>query len=151
MKTISNQLMLGIMAVMSILGYAISCTHKDVVVPAPATNTITILRGTNVHKPGTMTAGDTTQWKLDKVHSNVMWSTNYMAAAEAGVDIVDVAVDSMSGMTSQPSMGAVVAALENTPSSTSVNLESIFKYSAYWEQTRLLYAPFECTTTMKVS
>ena len=81
MKTISNQLMLGIMAVMSILGYAISCTHKDVVVPAPATNTITILRGTNVHKPGTITAGDTTQWKLDKVHSNVMWSTNYMAAA----------------------------------------------------------------------
>ena len=75
---------------------------------------------------------------------------NYMAAAEAGVDIVDVAVDSMSGMTSQPSMGAVVAALVNTPNKTDINLESVFKYSAYWEQTRLLYAPFECTTTMKV-
>ena len=37
-----------------------------------------------------------------------------LAAAEAGADAVDVAVDSLSGMTSQPSMGAVVAALERT-------------------------------------
>ena len=37
-----------------------------------------------------------------------------LAAAEAGADVVDVAVDSMSGMTSQPSMGAVVATLKNT-------------------------------------
>ena len=37
-----------------------------------------------------------------------------LAAAEAGADVVDVAVDSMSGMTSQPSMGAVIAALQNT-------------------------------------
>lgn len=41
-----------------------------------------------------------------------------LAAYEAGADVVDVAVDSMSGMTSQPSMGAVVAALENTGSDT---------------------------------
>ncbi len=74
---------------------------------------------------------------------------NYMAAAEAGVDIVDVAVDSMSGMTSQPSMGAVVAALANNNIKTEIDLNSVFKYSSYWEQTRLLYAPFECTTTMK--
>lgn len=37
-----------------------------------------------------------------------------LAAAEAGADIVDVAVDSMSGLTSQPSMGAVVASVERT-------------------------------------
>lgn len=74
---------------------------------------------------------------------------NYLAAAEAGCDIVDVAVDSMSGMTSQPSMGAVVAALLNTPQNTGIDLDSVFKYSSYWEQTRLLYSPFECTTTMK--
>lgn len=41
-----------------------------------------------------------------------------LAAAEAGADIVDVAVDSMSGLTSQPSMGAVVASLERTPLDT---------------------------------
>lgn len=74
---------------------------------------------------------------------------NYLAAAEAGCDVVDVAVDSMSGMTSQPSMGAVVAALLNTPQNTGIDLNSVFKYSSYWEETRLLYSPFECTTTMK--
>jgi len=41
-----------------------------------------------------------------------------LAAYEAGADVVDVACDSMSGMTSQPSMGAVVAALEKTESDT---------------------------------
>ena len=35
-----------------------------------------------------------------------------LAASEAGADIFDVAVDSMSGMTSQPSMGAIVANLD---------------------------------------
>ena len=41
-----------------------------------------------------------------------------LAAAQAGADVVDVAVDSMSGLTSQPSMGAVVAALEGSDLST---------------------------------
>ena len=41
-----------------------------------------------------------------------------LACAEAGADIVDCAVDSMSGMTSQPSMGAIVASLQNTDSDT---------------------------------
>ena len=39
-----------------------------------------------------------------------------LAAADAGADIV--AVDAMSGMTSQPSMGAVVASMENSPLDT---------------------------------
>uniref|UniRef100_A0A1A9UHC7 Pyruvate carboxylase n=2 Tax=Glossina TaxID=44049 RepID=A0A1A9UHC7_GLOAU len=72
-----------------------------------------------------------------------------LACAEAGADVVDVAVDSMSGMTSQPSMGAIVASLQGTPSDTAFDLGSISEYSAFWEQTRTLYAPFECTTTMK--
>ncbi|GAB6023353.1 hypothetical protein CHUAL_008153 [Chamberlinius hualienensis] len=72
-----------------------------------------------------------------------------LACAEASADVVDVAVDSMSGMTSQPSMGAVVASLQRTPYDTGLNLNDISEYSAYWEQTRTLYAPFECTTTMK--
>jgi pyruvate carboxylase len=55
-----------------------------------------------------------------------------------------VAVDSMSGMTSQPSMGALVANLD-----TGISLDAVSKYSAYWEKTRTLYGPFECTTTMK--
>lgn len=69
--------------------------------------------------------------------------------ARAGADVVDVAVDSMSGMTSQPSMGALVASLQDTPHDTKMKLEDISAYSSYWEQARNLYAPFECTTTMK--
>lgn len=72
-----------------------------------------------------------------------------LACAEASADIVDVAVDSMSGMTSQPSMGAVVACLQGTELDTGISLQNVSKYSAFWEQTRTLYAPFECTVTMK--
>jgi pyruvate carboxylase len=72
-----------------------------------------------------------------------------LAAAEAGADVVDVAVDSMSGLTSQPSMGAVVASTQNTNLDTGIDLQKVHEYSAYWEQTRQLYAPFECCVTMK--
>ena len=47
-----------------------------------------------------------------------------LAAAEAGADIVDVAVDSMSGMTSQPSMGAIVAALKGTELDTGTTFDT---------------------------
>lgn len=72
-----------------------------------------------------------------------------LACAHAGADVVDVAVDSMSGMTSQPSMGAVVAAVERTKLDTGISMDDVCNYSAYWEQTRNLYAPFECCVTMK--
>lgn len=72
-----------------------------------------------------------------------------LACAEAGADVVDVAVDAMSGMTSQPSMGAMVASLQGSELDTNMDLKNVSAYSAYWEQTRTLYAPFECTTTMK--
>ena len=52
-------------------------------------------------------------------------------------------------MTSQPSMGALVASLSGTELDTGLKLPNISEYSAFWEQTRTLYAPFECTTTMK--
>ena len=45
-----------------------------------------------------------------------------LAAYEAGADVVDVACDSMSGMTSQPSMGAVVATLEKTDKDTGMKI-----------------------------
>jgi len=69
--------------------------------------------------------------------------------ALAGADVVDLAVDSMSGMTSQPSMGAFVAALQGSDLDTGFDLENISKYSSYWEQTRNFYGPFECTKTMR--
>ncbi|XP_028915643.1 LOW QUALITY PROTEIN: pyruvate carboxylase, mitochondrial [Ornithorhynchus anatinus] len=72
-----------------------------------------------------------------------------LACAQAGADVVDVAADSMSGMTSQPSMGALVACSRGTPLDTGVTLERVFDYSEYWEGARGLYAPFDCTATMK--
>ncbi|RMB90488.1 hypothetical protein DUI87_33089 [Hirundo rustica rustica] len=72
-----------------------------------------------------------------------------LAAAQAGADVVDVAVDAMSGMTSQPSMGAVVACARGTALDTGIALERVFEYSEYWEAARGLYAAFDCTATMK--
>ncbi|KAF0039152.1 hypothetical protein F2P81_009636 [Scophthalmus maximus] len=72
-----------------------------------------------------------------------------LACAEAGADVVDVAVDSMAGMTSQPSMGAIVACAKGTELDTGIALEKVFDYSEYWEVARGLYAPFDCTATMK--
>jgi len=69
--------------------------------------------------------------------------------AEAGADVIDLAVDSMSGMTSQPSMGAFVASVQGTELDTGFDLATISKYSSYWEQTRTFYGPFECTKTMR--
>ena len=66
-----------------------------------------------------------------------------IAAAEAGADIVDGAIDAMSGMTSQPSLGALVANLRNTDLDTGIDLEDLHPLNTYWENVRSLYAPFE--------
>ncbi|CAG8442670.1 2342_t:CDS:10 [Diversispora eburnea] len=66
-----------------------------------------------------------------------------LAAAAAGADVIDLAIDSMSGVTSQPSMGAVVSALENTELGTGIRLEDVHALNGYWEQVRKLYSCFE--------
>ena len=81
MKLLSKTTLMILLSVVSIYGYVASCTHKDVVPPAPADPTPVITRGDAVLLPHTMTVGDSTQWKLDKVHSSVLWSTSYVGAA----------------------------------------------------------------------
>ncbi|MCR6713368.1 MAG: pyruvate carboxylase [Demequina sp.] len=66
-----------------------------------------------------------------------------LAAAEAGVDAVDVANSAMAGTTSQPPMSALIAALEHTTRDTGVSLEAAEALEPYWEAVRRLYAPFE--------
>jgi pyruvate carboxylase len=66
-----------------------------------------------------------------------------IAAAEAGADVVDVAIDGMSGLTSQPSMGAVVASLKGTELDSGLGLDSIEPLGTYWDDVRGLYLPFE--------
>lgn len=66
-----------------------------------------------------------------------------LMAAEAGVDIVDTAMSSMSGLTSQPALNAVVAALENTNRETGFDLGKLQSISDYWQDVRPVYKAFE--------
>ena len=66
-----------------------------------------------------------------------------LAASEAGVDAVDVAMDAFSGGTSQPCLGSVVEALRNTERDTGLDIGVIRKTSDYWEAVRQQYAAFE--------
>jgi pyruvate carboxylase len=67
----------------------------------------------------------------------------YLKAAEAGVDVVDCAISSLAGTTSQPSMEAVVAALEHRPRATGLSLPTLVPFASYWEAVRVMYQPFE--------
>jgi pyruvate carboxylase len=66
-----------------------------------------------------------------------------LAASDAGVDAVDVAMDAFSGGTSQPCLGSVVEALRNTDRDTGLNIASLREMSDYWEQVRAQYVAFE--------
>lgn len=66
-----------------------------------------------------------------------------LQATEAGVDIVDTAVNSMSGLTSQPALNSVVAALKNTYRDTEIDLDKAEEISKYWAAVRPVYANFE--------
>ncbi len=66
-----------------------------------------------------------------------------LAAVEAGVDAVDGAAAPMAGMTSQPSLAAIVAALAGTDRETGVALDAALALEPYWEAVRTLYAPYE--------
>ncbi len=70
-----------------------------------------------------------------------------VACAEAGADAVDAASDSMSGMTSQPSIGAILASLEGTQYDPGLNGHNVRALDQYWSQLRLLYSPFEAGLT----
>ncbi len=70
-------------------------------------------------------------------------AASYLKASESGVDIVDCAFSSMSGVTSQPPLEGLVAALQGTERDTGMTLEQLAPFSAYWEVVRTFYEPFE--------
>lgn len=70
-------------------------------------------------------------------------AASVLSAAEAGVDIVDLANASMSGSTSQPNLNSVVAALQFTKRATGLDLDALNEFADYWEQVRTYYAPFD--------
>jgi pyruvate carboxylase len=73
-------------------------------------------------------------------------ATSVLQASDAGVDIADLALASMSGGTSQPNLNSVVAALQHTPRDTGLNLEALNEFSDYWEAVLPFYKPFDTTS-----
>ncbi len=70
-------------------------------------------------------------------------AASVLRAADAGVDIADAAIASMSGMTSQPCLNSLVKALRHTDRDTGLDLPALDESSRYWAAVRELYYPFE--------
>ena len=66
-----------------------------------------------------------------------------LQGSDAGLDVADGAIAAMSGLTSQPSLNAIVEALRFTPRQAGLDPEVLISLSRYWEQVRALYAPFD--------
>jgi pyruvate carboxylase len=70
-------------------------------------------------------------------------SATYLRAIEAGVDVVDVAINSLSGLTSQPGYNGIAAMMQGHERENPVNLPLLNQYADYWETVRTYYYPFE--------
>jgi pyruvate carboxylase len=70
-------------------------------------------------------------------------AASILRAADAGVDIADTALASMSSMTSQPCLNSIAAALRHTPRDTGLDQEALDALSRYWAAVREMYYPFE--------
>ncbi len=72
-----------------------------------------------------------------------MQSATLLKAIEKDVDIVDACLSSMSGLTSQPNLNSLIAAMQGQPREQEFNLDSLNQYANYWEDMREVYYPFE--------
>jgi len=70
-------------------------------------------------------------------------SATYLEAVDAGVDVIDCALASMSGLTSQPNFNSMVAALQGHEREQPFDLKSLNRFAGYWENVREYYYPFE--------
>lgn len=70
-------------------------------------------------------------------------AASIIEASTAGVDVVDAAIASMSGGTSQPNMNSIVAAMQNTPRDTQLDSEALQEFTDYWAAVRTFYKPFD--------
>ena len=70
-------------------------------------------------------------------------SATYLKAIEAGVDAIDVAVASMSGLTSQPNFNSLAAMMHGHEREQKIDIQQLNQYSNYWEAVREYYYPFE--------
>ncbi len=70
-------------------------------------------------------------------------AASVLKASEADLDVADGAIASMSGLTSQPSLNAIVESLKFTPREAGIDPQALIDLSRYWEAVRAMYAPFE--------
>ncbi len=70
-------------------------------------------------------------------------ASSLLEAAIAGVDVVDAAISSLSGGTSQPNLNSLVAALQHTPRDTGLDADALQEFSDYWAAVRSFYKPFD--------
>src|SRR5437016_13142062 len=70
-------------------------------------------------------------------------AASVLKASDAGVDVADGAIASMSGQTSQPNLNSMVAALAHTKRETGLDLDALNVYADYWEAVRAVYTPFD--------
>ena len=69
-------------------------------------------------------------------------AASVLAASEAGADIVDLALASMSGSTSQPNLNSVAAALSGLERDPGLDPNALNAMSDYWEEVLEFYVPF---------
>uniref|UniRef100_UPI0030EDB335 pyruvate carboxylase n=1 Tax=uncultured Maribacter sp. TaxID=431308 RepID=UPI0030EDB335 len=100
--------------------------------PYAATELVTALKET-VNVPIHLHTHDTSS----------LQTTTYLKAIEAGVDVVDVALGGLSGLTSQPNFNSVVEMMKGQPRAHEFDMPKLNQFSNYWEDTRELYYPFE--------
>lgn len=130
MKLFNNKtLLLIVIILISGYGYMASCTHKDLIMPEQATGTVTINGGSGIFLPGTETIGDTSQWKMDQVHSSVLWSGNYLQTGALltgrfnmfGLNSIPSSAKQQYATTGQPVLDTSWAFYENDPTKTYFN------------------------------
>ncbi len=91
------------------------------------------------------------RWKEEiglpvQVHTHYtsgMGSMAYLKAIEAGADVVDCAISSMSMSTSQPPVESIVAALQGTVYDTGLDLGLLSELAQYFQEVRRHYAQFD--------
>jgi len=70
-------------------------------------------------------------------------TATYLKAIEAGVDVVDVALGGLSGLTSQPNFNSVVEMMKYNKRANDFDTQKLNEFSNFWEDTREYYYPFE--------
>lgn len=80
-------------------------------------------------------------------YTSGMASMVYLKAIEAGVDVIDTAISSLSLGTSQPATESIVAALKGTEYDTGLDLDILSEIASYFKEVRKNYSQFDLASS----